>query len=230
MTERLAKDPSDSTPHIAGAGQPIPEYLLRSLPELRALPDWAAYLAWRKACGKRTQRSYRWHILWLTAVGAMAGILGALGGPLLAHLLGRIGITGLAAVVTATSLASLFAVCASGVLFAWLYRDRNRRRVREGLLALGYPVCLQCGYDLRGSPGPRCSECGTPFDPAERERIMARVDPPPPKLKYRWVAATVAIFLALAVAAGVLVWRQASAAAAKRTAAPTGPPTSQGGE
>jgi hypothetical protein len=23
--------------------------------------------------------------------------------------------------------------------------------------------CVECGYDLRGSPGPRCSECGTPF-------------------------------------------------------------------
>jgi hypothetical protein len=25
--------------------------------------------------------------------------------------------------------------------------------------------CLECGYDLHGSPGPRCPECGTPFDP-----------------------------------------------------------------
>jgi hypothetical protein len=24
--------------------------------------------------------------------------------------------------------------------------------------------CPECGYDLRGSPGPRCPECGTPFD------------------------------------------------------------------
>src|SRR6266478_8026734 len=23
--------------------------------------------------------------------------------------------------------------------------------------------CLNCGYDLRGSPGPICSECGTEF-------------------------------------------------------------------
>jgi hypothetical protein len=49
MTGRGAGDPPESTPHGVGAGQPIPEYLLRSLPELRALPDWAAYLAW--PCG-----------------------------------------------------------------------------------------------------------------------------------------------------------------------------------
>jgi hypothetical protein len=37
-------------------------------------------------------------------------------------------------------------------------RQLRRRRVREGR-------CLRCGYDLRGSPGPRCPECGTQFDP-----------------------------------------------------------------
>ena len=25
-------------------------------------------------------------------------------------------------------------------------------------------ICVQCGYDLRGLPEPRCPECGTPFD------------------------------------------------------------------
>ena len=30
---------------------------------------------------------------------------------------------------------------------------RRRRRRKRGL-------CLKCGYDLRGSPGPRCPECG----------------------------------------------------------------------
>lgn len=28
--------------------------------------------------------------------------------------------------------------------------------------------CPSCGYDLRGSPGPECPECGTPFDRGER--------------------------------------------------------------
>lgn len=27
--------------------------------------------------------------------------------------------------------------------------------------------CTVCGYDLRGSPGPRCSECGTEMPPRD---------------------------------------------------------------
>lgn len=167
--------PSDRTPPAVGAGQPIPEYLLRSLPELRVLPDRAAFLEWQKLCGKRTQRVRPWHVLWLMVVSALGGALGAYGGPLVAGALGRVGITGLAAFMTAATFISLVAVCGSGLLTAWLYRHRTRRRAREGLVALGYSVCLHCGYDLRGSPEPRCSECGTAFDPAERAHIRARL-------------------------------------------------------
>lgn len=40
----------------------------------------------------------------------------------------------------------------------------ERQRVRR---SSGY--CSGCGYDLRGSPGPRCPECGTRFDGSEVE-------------------------------------------------------------
>lgn len=43
---------------------------------------------------------------------------------------------------------------------ALLYRDLLRRRLREELIARGLPLCLPCGYDLRGTPGRRCPECG----------------------------------------------------------------------
>jgi len=33
--------------------------------------------------------------------------------------------------------------------------------------------CWECGYSLIGLSEPRCPECGTPFDPAEYERIDA---------------------------------------------------------
>jgi len=39
--------------------------------------------------------------------------------------------------------------------------------------------CTRCGYDLRGLREPRCPECGTEFDPAERARILARVKSAP---------------------------------------------------
>lgn len=35
-------------------------------------------------------------------------------------------------------------------------RDEIQRLAREG----SSPLCLACGYDLRGSPGPNCPECG----------------------------------------------------------------------
>jgi hypothetical protein len=93
-------------------------------------------------------------------------------------------------------------------------------------------TCKQCGYDLQGLTEARCPECGTAFDPAERERILARIASPPPKPKYRRLAALVVVLLVLAVVAGMAVWRRASATATKRVAAPTtqpGPSTSPGG-
>ena len=36
--------------------------------------------------------------------------------------------------------------------------------LRKKLLARGVPVCMNCGYVLRGCPGPNCPECGRPFD------------------------------------------------------------------
>ena len=45
----------------------------------------------------------------------------------------------------------------------WLYRDRTRRHLREKLVQLGVPICIPCGYDLRGSTD-RCPECGTTFE------------------------------------------------------------------
>ena len=94
-------------------------------------------------------------------------------------------------------------------------------------------TCKKCGYDLQGLPENRCPECGTAFDPAERERIIARIASPPPKSKYRWVVAIVVVLLTLTVAAGMVVWRRTSAAVAKRAATPTtqlNPPTSQEGD
>ncbi len=49
-------------------------------------------------------------------------------------------------------------------LTAWrLFRDRTRRHLRERLVQLGVPICIPCGYDLRGSTD-RCPECGTTFE------------------------------------------------------------------
>ncbi len=46
----------------------------------------------------------------------------------------------------------------------WLCRSLIQRRLRVQLVAKGVPICIRCGYDLRGQHVPRCYECGTPFD------------------------------------------------------------------
>ena len=60
-----------------------------------------------------------------------------------------------------------------GVAIPWLSRRRCRRFLRAELVSRGVPVCLPCGYDLRGQQEPRCPECGTSFDP---KLIGARMD------------------------------------------------------
>jgi hypothetical protein len=49
--------------------------------------------------------------------------------------------------------------------FQWAWRKPMRRHLRRRLVALGVPVCLECGYDLRGQTEARCPECGAAFDP-----------------------------------------------------------------
>lgn len=46
-----------------------------------------------------------------------------------------------------------------------LRRRRIDRSLREQLVRRGFPICMRCGYDLRGQTEPRCPECGVPFDP-----------------------------------------------------------------
>lgn len=53
---------------------------------------------------------------------------------------------------------------AQGGIFALAFtvalRRPMRRFLREVLREDGEPVCLECGYSLRGLPEPRCPECG----------------------------------------------------------------------
>jgi hypothetical protein len=63
--------------------------------------------------------------------------------------------------VTWGGAAFTFTVTTGGcTLAAWVtsqLRELRRRALRQSGL------CGTCGYDLRGSPGPRCPECGTAF-------------------------------------------------------------------
>ncbi len=84
-------------------------------------------------------------------------------------------------------------------------------------------TCRDCGYDLHGLPEPRCPECGSAFDPDERERVLARVGSPQPKVGRRWIPAAIVVLLSLAVVASLVLYRRAASAARIRAVPATAP-------
>ena len=83
--------------------------------------------------------------------------------------------------------------------------------------------CHRCGYELEGLTKPRCPECGTPFDPAEKERILARLGTPAPIGRGRWAAVLVITLLVAAVIANIVVFQ---ATRVRRGATPVPAPVS----
>lgn len=62
------------------------------------------------------------------------------------------------------------------VVLRWLHRQGTSRDLRGKLLQCGVPICVSCGYLLRGL-GPatgRCPECGTEFSPRVRELLACQ--------------------------------------------------------
>ncbi len=66
----------------------------------------------------------------------------------------------------------------TGVLFVFILRFLHRRgaaaELRQKLLQEGVPVCVACGYLLRGLPldPGRCPECGRDFEPRVRAILI----------------------------------------------------------
>jgi hypothetical protein len=69
--------------------------------------------------------------------------------------------------------------------------------------------CRKCGYELEGLTVPRCPECGTGFDPAERRRILERIGKPIPRARYRWVLVLLVLLLLGTLIANILTYRRA---------------------
>lgn len=73
----------------------------------------------------------------------------------------------------------LLAFAAAALVFwfvlRWLHRAGGPEALRRKLLERGIPVCLACGYSLRGQPSDstRCPECGTLIDERARAALQA---------------------------------------------------------
>jgi hypothetical protein len=52
-----------------------------------------------------------------------------------------------------------------GLLAQYAFRKPMQKYIRQRLVEMGIPICIACGYDLRGQQEPRCPECGTPAEP-----------------------------------------------------------------
>ena len=64
--------------------------------------------------------------------------------------------------MTTISLTVTFSLAAIGLP---IFRSKLRKALRQELTqAHQIPICIDCGYDLRGQTAPKCPECGTPFD------------------------------------------------------------------
>lgn len=143
----------------------------RSFPELEFLAtDQERHTAWRQAIRTIYGSPKRWLILFgATALTVVAAVVAA---KTARPLLGRFvhlppgvlsGIVGGLLGGTATT------------GWVWFFRREIRDSLRQQLLERGIPICIKCGYNLRGQTQPRCPECGGPFDPA----LLSATDEPP---------------------------------------------------
>ena len=90
-------------------------------------------------------------------------------------------------------------------------------------------TCKQCGYDLHGLTESRCPECGTKFDPAEKQRVLERIGQPPPKSRHLWIILLLLVILTAGVVANLVVYSRNRARPAPPPAPVSQPsPTTKG--
>lgn len=68
--------------------------------------------------------------------------------------------------LTTLGLAALLGGTFLGVEQHFIFRPHLQRSLREQLVQRGVPICVGCGYDLRGQIHPRCPECGMSCAPS----------------------------------------------------------------
>jgi len=109
--------------------------------------------AW-KALHRTNSEWLRWFWLWLVLFGVLGTSF------VIGDLLPLCGANRIALYMT-VALWNLIPT----VVVVLIVRRKMRRSLRRILVEYGVPVCLECGYELRGLPTNRCPECGTSANP-----------------------------------------------------------------
>lgn len=104
-------------------------------------------------------------VIWLPAIGLVALCLTlTLAGPMLEYFDARRWMPTPGASWGLVAAAAIGPVCA----WSWWYSRHVSRRFRQRTAAAA--LCFACGYDLRGTPGQACPECGCNRETAQREQ------------------------------------------------------------
>jgi hypothetical protein len=124
------------------------------MPELTGVPDgeFAAGVEWAVRNGLR-----RWWTV--PALGTQTLAMAWVGGMSLPRLVRNPSL--FMAVVCLVFCGGAALSCFRLVKQCRFFRESLKQALREELNRRGWPVCMQCGYDLHGQAEPRCSECGT---------------------------------------------------------------------
>ena len=129
-------------------------YLLlgRVLPEIRRFEtDDQCKTAMRHALSLTSQGSWR---LWAWTLFYLLSVVGAI----------YVGLYFETRFPVASDIGLKVVPLALAATCLWFCRSLLRRRLRVLLAARGVPICIPCGYDLRGQVVTRCPECGSTFD------------------------------------------------------------------
>ncbi len=103
------------------------------------------------------RHSRKWHYPVSIVVAPIGGL--ALG--VLATLsLQRLGLCSFVPEVLVRTVAILSGLATGVIVLGCIYRNRNRRELRQLLAERCVAICRACGYDLTGNKSGRCPECG----------------------------------------------------------------------
>lgn len=137
----------------------ITKRVLALYPELTLFPNDEDRIKSLKQCAKGL--NWQWFRRpWFWAITIGYGVLGMVLPALITRALAAWGMPG-GFRWWVQMIPSMMLGAGFGLAFQYLYRKPIQLALRKLLNDRGTPICMECGYDLRGLPEPRCPECGT---------------------------------------------------------------------